>query len=213
MKKITFILCLIFITTLFVTGCNEKTLVGTWYGKLDISELAEEMFSEVGEDFTKVNYKGLEVGMYYEFGNDGKYKMYLDEETFDEASEKMLEILRKPLLAYLGSLADELNVNLSDLLASKGMSEDELLKGMIESVDVLGVLGNVDAELYYKTDGNKLYSADTPEALSKATFYVNYELGRNSLEFVSNSREEEGKEAATVDMFWEILKETKFKRK
>ncbi len=213
MKKIALILCFVLLTSLLFTGCKEETLVGTWYGKLDLGNLSEEMFSEVSEDFKNVNYSGLEIGMIYEFSEDGTYKMYLDKETFQGFSDAMLKKLRKPLLAYLGALADELGVNLSDVLTSKGMSEDEVLKGMIESVDVIGVLGNVDAELYYRTDGDKLYSADNPEALSKATFYIKYDLSGNNLMFTTNSREEEGKDAASRDILWEILKETKFKRK
>lgn len=214
MKKTALLLCFVILTLIIIPSCSgDGTIVGTWYGEMDLSQVAEEMFGEVGEDFQNIRYKDLTLGVIYDFREDGTYRIKADEESKKELTEKLLKKLRTPLLNYLDALAEETGVDYKTELEKDGMTLDDFLRGLIESVDVTKVLGAFEAELCYKTEGGKLYSADTKEALSNASFYINYEVYGNKLRFVSNSREEQGKEAATVDMFWEILKETKFKRK
>ncbi len=212
MKKTALILCLVILICIFPSCKGESTIVGTWYGEMDLSPLVEEMFKETGSYFDDVKFKGFKLGVIYEFSEDGTYEIKIAEGTKDELNEKLFKKLKPSMLKYLDALSKELGVDYRDTLKEKNITEDDFIRGMILSVNVLRPLGNFEAELYYKTEDGRLYSADTPESLENVKFYINYELSGKKLKFPSNSRDDEGKTPASVDWFWEILKETSFKR-
>lgn len=171
MKKLFSVaLCLIlsFSMLFTMTGCfgEQSKYIGTWKGTLDMTDIvAEELANdeEMGDYFTITDFS---IVMNLEFNDDGTYSMWVEEESIEEAMDKMIDDLTLGMEDYLTDYfaSEGITVTVQEALDALGMTMDELMEDsfdnemMDKTIDEM--LNEIKGEGNFKVDGDKLFLSD-----------------------------------------------------
>lgn len=170
MKKLTkltvALLTLVMVFSLCACGgaSLEKDIVGTWKIEYDMGEV---MAAEMGEDFADFD-SSLEMTLLFDFTEDGEYKMYVDEETFEENFNAWLADFCAYSVDMMYEMYAEMDMSKEDVDALMedefGMSlEDYLLTSMEAEMDVEALMADMIVEGEYKVKGDKLFLSEDGE--------------------------------------------------
>lgn len=155
-KQIALILLLATVLTLFA-GCaklEQKKLVGTWEGQLDMTNALEGL--EI-QDFT--------VTVVYTFREDGTYTKQLDAASVEAAFQTLLDAMKEALDAM--NPEQSVGVDPEALLDAAGLRLEEQLDSLLKS--------NKTEGKFYAKDG-KLHMTETPEQEINENLYDTYTL-------------------------------------
>ncbi|MDE6063304.1 MAG: zinc-ribbon domain-containing protein [Lachnospiraceae bacterium] len=143
----------------------DGTILGTWRMQCDLSEA---IVSELGPDFEDLEAPFI-VDMMFEFGEDGTFRLYVDEESFRENFNAWLD----EVLAYAANIMYDMfeDMGLSKKEADElvqelyGMTMEEYLKeSMMTEIDVEEmieeILASVDINGIYRVEEDRLYMAE-----------------------------------------------------
>ena len=144
-------------------------LLGKWAMEIDLSDmLAEEMGIEAGAIET-----AFIVNMIFEFGEDGDYMIYVDEESFREVFMVWID----ECIDYeIQVMCDEYGITLEEMdemfVEMYGMTLEEYLNVAME--DELGVdeliddaTSSMEASGVYETEGDRIYMSE---------YYIDYSV-------------------------------------
>lgn len=149
-------------------------LEGTWRAELDFTDMMNQQIAAQAagmEEYIKIS--GFNMVMVMELNGDGTYSLTVDEDALADSMESVKENMKDGMDAYF---QDTLGVSLEDILATQGMSVDDLM----DQFDVSAMTGEVKAEGQYKADGDKLYMSGSLDEAPDSN-YLAFEQSGNSL--------------------------------
>ena len=170
-------------------AAKEATIVGNWKYVLDFSSIVESTMKEAiesadddqqamyGELFKCFN--NISMDMYMNFGEDGKVKLDLDEDSAKAAIEKIKNNVTDSLPNIFKTLGID---DLDAYLKSSGKTKDELTETLTSSFDV-DSFADKNISGVYRLDGNKLYITNEGEK-EDADSYMVIELTPDTLKFI-----------------------------
>ncbi len=184
-KRLSGFLAVVLLLTmvLSMTGCGEeKALVGTWEGKMDMTEaLNNELANadpEMGE-YMKV--ENFEITLRFVFGEDGSFKMEADKDSCEAAFQGMREPLEKGIRAYFEKMIKDAglgDMTIDEVLATQGMTLDAVIDSAMEAMDTSEFVDSMKQECKYRLDGDKLY---TYEGVVDKDVYILIELNGDTM--------------------------------
>ena len=126
---------------------------------MDIGAIAGAIYQMDFED-------PIPLEMTFTFNADNTYSAAMDEESIDAFMNAMVDLVVDIMASMYGEEFD-----LETMLAEEGMTMDEFTEEIMASVDVDSMLGAVaEANVYYKYEDGKFYTAKTKEALDAGDY-------------------------------------------
>lgn len=183
---------LIMSVIMLLTGCashsEKENILGTWKCELD---LTERINSDLSFDTSVISYSGTDqfkLDMYMQFRDDDTYKVWIAEESLDDAMDQLIQSMTADLFRYMEDLLlkeEDREMTIDEILESTGVSEDELVEQMFpqETRTALKtqIVGQFNKEGWFKAEEGKLFtSADLEHAVDSAV-YEKYTLEGNVL--------------------------------
>ncbi len=150
---------------------EEVSLVGTWTGTADLSDMINLMLAAQDMDF--VSLSSFKVGVTFVFEDNGKYTVEFDADDFRDALADAIPDMAAALVDYL----EGEGVSEEDFEEEYGVTVAEFLEEYYAEnldADSMGGSGN------YYLDGNKLY-------LDGSSSYLTIELSGNRFELTDYS--------------------------
>lgn len=187
---------------LSMTGCSkEASVVGTWEGKLDMAEAINNEVVKADAEMGKyMKIDKFEITLRFIFGEDGSFKMEVDEESCDAAFQGMREPLEKGIRKYFEEMIKSAglgDMTIDEALAATGMSLDSLIDEVMKSMDTSDFVDSMTQECKYRLDGDKLY---TYEGVVDKDVYTLVELDGDTLTLKESHGDDE-----TAEMMASIL--------
>ncbi len=158
------------VCTLALTGCanDQEKIVGTWVCDFSLEEYyqSESQESPFGELPEGVDLGDLKFAIEVEFDEDGEFEFYINDESFDDLLDELIDIIVKTLennFENEGLSNDEIEGYLQTMGYS---SIKELVESMLEgeyaymfadikeSFELKGEYKIEDGELFLKNDGD-----------------------------------------------------------
>lgn len=193
-KRISLILCVIFVMALLLPGCGgSDTIVGEWVGNIDYSKLMNGYMTAVGiGDYVSVN--GLDVEMHMTFGEDGAYSMEISKASLESMMVQFMEQAKPGMRRMMEDMLAGTGTSLDDYLALSGMDFDSLMdQSLAESMDTSALELTVSGK--YMVDGDVLYITDiVSEEPSENSEALNIELDGDTLSITGGEMPEEMQE-------------------
>ena len=180
-------------------------LVGSWTTTLDMAGFFNESIAMEGdEDIAEyVKIEKLDLTITFTFNEDGTFSTAADEDALSDTLVSLREELREGYTKYFEHMlkTQGLDMTVDDMLASIGMTMDELLDTAMIGFGNAGEAFNMTSE--WKAENGKLYMGNEEDGLSE-TEYFTYELSDNMLS-LNEVITEETLSAAEENLFPIIL--------
>lgn len=143
----------------------DGTILGTWRMQCDLSEA---ITSELGSDFEDFEAPFI-VDMMFEFGEDGTFRLYVDEESFREYFNAWLDEVLVYATNIMYDMFEEMGLSKkeADELVQElyGMTVEEYLReSMMTELDaeemIEEILASVDINGIYRVEEDRLYMGE-----------------------------------------------------
>lgn len=185
MKKIISITAMILVLAVMFcfAGCGEKSaedkIVGKWTAELDFSSYMNSIHSESDLDANVIPDTAINAYMVFEFDGE-KCSMYYDKEKTVESINGYLEEFKTLLTDYLykqyeatGLSREEIDTQFKALydVAIEEFAEMVIWSTMDAEQIAASITEEGAAEGYYQIKEDKIYIADTKDALGTADYY------------------------------------------
>lgn len=171
-RLLALVLALVMMLSLTACGGEQKKLVGTWEGTLDLAPAYNEaMSAEVVVD-QYLTIDELNIVVLMTFREDGTYDLTVTDESIDHVMAHLREVLKKGIGEYLMMILGE---------EVEGMTIDEVLEmlefdldAMVEESVTPEMIEELSSELTatgtYNAEDGKLYMSDGFGEGEAATF-------------------------------------------
>ncbi|MBR4761945.1 MAG: hypothetical protein IK086_04855 [Clostridia bacterium] len=212
MKKISAVVLavVLVISALSLAGCgSKKSIVGKWETEVDIGEAVSNSLGDESEELAEA-FKDVNIVAKYsfEFTDEGKFSMLLDEDALVESFKGSKDAFKKFFNEYLGAMAETMGMGIDDLLDAQGLTIDELVdEALDESVEAMKEnLSDASKKGTYKIDGQKLFLAEEGEDFTDDE-YVEFEFeDDNKIKFTKiTAKEGEDEDEDSLELIKETL--------
>lgn len=158
-KQIAVILCLVMLISVLFSGCGAPSIVGTWEGSVDMTQVLNEEIAAGDESMAEYfNFEDITLDISLVFNEDGTCAMVFSEESFEAMMEKLME----QMLPALSAMMEELSgMSLDDMLALSGITEEEMMEGFMSEMMAGMDMSEMNLEANYKVENGKLYMSDS----------------------------------------------------
>lgn len=179
MKKIVSLTLALVMIAMIVAGCaaEEKRLVGTWKGELDMTA---SLLEEMGEQLDGFELQEFRVTVVYTFREDGTYEMGLDEASVQAAFDGLIDSMKALMKEKLEQRAQEQGKDLEQLLANSGLTVEDLMKNITDAAAEKNLAERLmersQVQGRYKAEDGKLYITTAPDEEISAEVYDTYAL-------------------------------------
>lgn len=171
------------------TPTGEVTLVGTWEGALDMSDVLNAMFAAVDETMAQyLQVEDFAVTLRYTFEEGGAYSLKMDSDSVHKAFDAVRSSLRDGMTAYLEEVAKQNDMTLDELMSQSGTTLDEMLEESL-SDEALGLneMASVSEEGTWTVENGVLSCKSATE-----TDALKYELTKDELRLTGLASGESG---------------------
>ncbi|MBR5774572.1 MAG: hypothetical protein IKY44_06955 [Clostridia bacterium] len=143
MKKLSVLLALVLVIACLFAGCSiKKDVVGTWNMTVDISDVINELTAEdLGEMEEYFTFKDFKLKVAFTFKDDDTVEMKGDEAVLKASIDALVDQMVDGMEKYFEDVIKmaELDMTVEELLATEGMTMDDLREEMEKSVNEMGV--------------------------------------------------------------------------
>lgn len=185
MKKIISVLLAI-VLVLSLAACassakpagQEDSIVGTWKGSLDMSQILKDALEEEGME-VPADVGDISFAMIFTFTEEGTVTVDVDQESLTAMATKVVDFM---LETTISALKDQ-GIDLSAM----GMSEEsirQMLEQYVNPEELISSMDMTQTDGYYLYKDGKIYGGDTKEELndvSESQDYMVVELKGNQL--------------------------------
>lgn len=190
-------------SVLFGCGSNadnsdKEKFVGTWETSIDLTDAVNEEIqnsldaanADIGE---YLNINKFELTLLFEFNDDDTYSLYADESSLDNNIEDLKVDFKDGITAYFeGVIADQgLGMSVDDVLATSGLSLDDLVDECVSDDMFDGVIDEFAAEGKWKAENGKLYATDGVDEDFAENKYQPYEFTSDGIKLLKAEAEED----------------------
>ena len=109
------------------TQTGEATLVGTWEGTLEMSDVLNASFAADATMAQYLHVDSLPITVRYAFEEGGAYSLKIDADSVRTAFDAVRSTLRDGMTAYLEEMAKQNGVTLDELMTQNGTTLDKML--------------------------------------------------------------------------------------
>lgn len=213
MKKVVtiiFSVLLILSITIMFAGCGDADkLVGSWETEMDFTNLVKESMIDEDEELAEyLEIIDVKLKFIYEFGENGTYKTYLEEETFNDTVKNLRRNYTLGVKKYFEELIENqaLNMTVDEVLAKSNTSLEALVDEVLGEKAVNEWKKAAAKEGYFKAKAGKLYISDGLDYSVDREEYETYELSGDTLKILGSVKNNTDEENIDFDIYPMVLK-------
>lgn len=137
MKKKSIFVVLLLTMTMLVTGCGgQKTLDGTWVGKLDVTKQFEDGIKTANPDLAEfVDFEDLIFTMDISFAEE-QMEMTVTQESIDSFNANFAKGMQNMAVGYWESGLSTMDITLEEAIAESGMTEEQYLERIYKETGI-----------------------------------------------------------------------------
>ena len=173
-------------------GGGEVTIVGTWKGTMNLAAaMAAATQMEIDEP--------LELGVTFTYNADGTYSARVDEDSFEDFAETMVDLAIELSVSMSGNPDFDLEAE----LAKAGMTMEEFREQLKTSMDIDQMREETEENGFYKYEDGKIYTAEDKEDLEAGDYIEITHITLTSSKMTVTDIEQDGEKMSEVmpDMF------------
>ena len=178
------------------SGDSKPTVVGTWKGSMDIgAAMAAANQMEFDEP--------LELGVTFTYNADGTYSARLDEDSFEDFAETMVDLMIELSISMSGNPDYDLEAE----LAKEGMTMEEFREQLKTSMNIDQMREKSGENGFYKYEDGKIYTAEDKDDLEAGDYIEITYVTLTSSKMTVTDIEQDGEKMseAMPDMFPIVL--------
>lgn len=214
-KYLSVLLCLLLAVALLLTGCNgnkpekddddgkttttttvyvptdEEAIVGKWVWNAKLSQFVNMdslLGEEMGEMAEYFDFSDLVVDLVYEFNADGTAKAGVQDESFPDLVNDIVDITIDGTFKMLEDMVESMNMTMEEYYASAQTTKEELIAQMKQSMDTEELETQLKDKLketalngYYALKDGKIYISNEKATLMNGENGSVYTLNGNTL--------------------------------
>ena len=174
----------------------KPTIVGTWKGSVDIgAAMAAATQMEFDEP--------LEMGITFTYNADGTYSARVDEDSFEDFAETMVDLMIELSISMSGNPDYDLEAE----LAKEGMTMEEFREQLKTSMNIDQMREVTEENGFYKYEDGKIYTAEDKDDLEAGDYIEITYVTLTSSKMTVTDIEQDGEKMseAMPDMFPIVL--------
>ena len=174
----------------------KPTIVGTWKGSVDIgAAMAAATQMEFDEP--------LEMGITFTYNADGTYSARVDEDSFEDFAETMVDLMIELSISMSGNPDYDLEAE----LAKEGMTMEEFREQLKTSMNIDQMREKSGENGFYKYEDGKIYTAEDKDDLEAGDYIEITYVTLTSSKMTVTDIEQDGEKMseAMPDMFPIVL--------
>lgn len=174
----------------------KPTIVGTWKGSVDIgAAMAAATQMEFDEP--------LEMGITFTYNADGTYSARVDEDSFEDFAETMVDLMIELSI----SMSGDPDYDLEAELAKEGMTMEEFREQLKTSMNIDQMREVTEENGFYKYEDGKIYTAEDKDDLEAGDYIEITYVTLTSSKMTVTDIEQDGEKMseAMPDMFPIVL--------
>ena len=179
------------------SGGGKPTVVGTWKGTMN---LAAAMAAANQMEFDEP----LELGVTFTYNADGTYSARLDEDSFEDFAETMVDLMIELSISMSGNPDYDLEAE----LAKEGMTMEEFREQLKTSMNIDQMREEAEENGFYKYEEGKIYTAEDKDDLEAGDYIEITHVTLTSSKMTVTDIEQDGEKMseAMPDMFPMVFK-------
>ncbi len=133
---------------------EKVTIVGSWKGSIDMSKILS--------DYTEMDFdEPICFDIVLSFHEDDTYTAKVDTDSLKAAMKKAAELVVEKMIETFGGEGQDFD----EMLAAEGMTREEFVEQIMNSMDLENSMGDTETLGYYKFENGKLFFAEDREDL------------------------------------------------
>ncbi len=137
------------------SGGGKPTIVGTWKGTMNLAAGTQMEFDE-----------SLELGVTFTYNADGTYSASVDEDSFEDFAETMVDMAIELSISMSGNPDFDLEAE----LAKQGMTMKEFREQLKTSMNIDQIREEAEENGFYKYEEGKIYTAEDKDDLEAGDY-------------------------------------------
>jgi hypothetical protein len=179
------------------SGDSKPTVVGTWKGTMN---LAAAMAATTQMEFDEP----LELGVTFTYNADGTYSARVDEDSFEDFAETMVDLMIELSISMSGNPDYDLEAE----LAKEGMTMEEFREQLKTSMNIDQMREEAEENGFYKYEEGKISTAEDKDDLEAGDYIEITHITLTSSKMTVTDIEQDGEKMseAMPDMFPMVFK-------
>jgi hypothetical protein len=179
------------------SGDSKPTVVGTWKGTMN---LAAAMAATTQMEFDEP----LELGVTFTYNADGTYSARVDEDSFEDFAETMVDLMIELSISMSGNPDYDLEAE----LAKEGMTMEEFREQLKTSMNIDQMREEAEENGFYKYEEGKISTAEDKDDLEAGDYIEITHITLTSSKMTITDVEQDGEKLseAMPDMFPMVFK-------